>query len=50
MSVTLMAGLSFGTLLTMVLVPVVYAIIFKIESPANAMPSKPPPLGIETTV
>ncbi len=33
MSVTLMAGLSFGTLLTMVLVPVLYVIIFKIESP-----------------
>ncbi len=33
MSVTLMAGLSFGTLLTMVLVPVLYVIVFKIESP-----------------
>jgi multidrug efflux pump subunit AcrB len=50
MSVTLMAGLSFGTLLTMVLVPVLYAIIFKIESPANATPSSPAPIGSETTI
>jgi multidrug efflux pump subunit AcrB len=32
MSVTLMAGLSFGTILTMILVPVLYAIVYKIPS------------------
>ena len=36
MSVTLMAGLSFGTVLTMVLVPVLYAIVFRIPSQAAA--------------
>ena len=36
MSVTIMAGLSFGTVLTMVLVPVFYAIFYKVESPAQA--------------
>jgi multidrug efflux pump subunit AcrB len=35
MSVTIMAGLSFGTVLTMVLVPVFYAIFHKVESPAR---------------
>lgn len=33
MAVTIMAGLSFGTLLTMVLVPVFYATLFRIPSP-----------------
>jgi multidrug efflux pump subunit AcrB len=32
MSVTLMAGLSFGTLLTMVLLPVLYTIVFKVPN------------------
>ena len=40
MSVTLMAGLSFGTLLTMILVPVLYTIIFKIE-PKSATVASP---------
>jgi multidrug efflux pump subunit AcrB len=32
MSVTLMAGLSFGTLLTMVLLPVLYTIVYKVPN------------------
>jgi multidrug efflux pump subunit AcrB len=36
MAITLMAGLSFGTLLTMFLVPTLYAILFRIPSPAKA--------------
>jgi multidrug efflux pump subunit AcrB len=32
MSVTLMAGLSFGTLLTMILLPVLYTIVFKVPN------------------
>ncbi|MDJ0851916.1 MAG: efflux RND transporter permease subunit [Myxococcota bacterium] len=33
MSVVIMAGLSFGTVLTMILVPVLYAVFFKVPSP-----------------
>ena len=33
MSVTIMAGLAFGTILTMVVVPVLYATLFRIPSP-----------------
>jgi multidrug efflux pump subunit AcrB len=33
MAVTIMAGLSFGTVLTMVLVPTLYATLFKVPSP-----------------
>ena len=36
MAITLMAGLSFGTLLTMFLVPTLYAILFRIPSPTKA--------------
>ena len=36
MAVTIMAGLSFGTVLTMVLVPVLYATFYRIKSPARA--------------
>ena len=36
MSVTIMAGLTFGTVLTMVLVPVLYATIYRIPSPEAA--------------
>lgn len=32
MSVTLMAGLSFGTALTMLVLPVIYAVIFKVPA------------------
>jgi len=35
MSVTIMAGLSFGTVLTMVLVPVLYATLYRIPSPVE---------------
>lgn len=33
MAVTIMAGLTFGTLLTMVVVPVLYAIFFRVKAP-----------------
>jgi multidrug efflux pump subunit AcrB len=33
MSVTIMAGLSFGTILTMVVVPVLYCTLYKVPSP-----------------
>jgi multidrug efflux pump subunit AcrB len=36
MAVTIMAGLLFGTILTMILVPVLYAVICQIPSPAPA--------------
>jgi len=35
MAVTIMAGLTFGTILTMVLVPVLYATLFRIPSPED---------------
>ncbi len=39
MAVTIMAGLLFGTILTMILVPVLYAVLFRIPSPAPARSS-----------
>ncbi|MGD9226455.1 MAG: efflux RND transporter permease subunit [Desulfobacterales bacterium] len=36
MAVTIMAGLTFGTLLTMFVVPVLYTILFKVPSPKKA--------------
>lgn len=36
MAVTIMAGLTFGTLLTMFVVPVLYTILFKVPSPKRA--------------
>ena len=36
MAVTIMAGLAFGTLLTMVLAPVLYATLYRIPSPQPA--------------
>jgi len=36
MAVTIMAGLAFGTVLTMFLVPVLYATLYKIKSPSPA--------------
>jgi multidrug efflux pump subunit AcrB len=34
MAVTIMAGLAFGTILTMILLPVLYAILYRIKSPS----------------
>jgi multidrug efflux pump subunit AcrB len=34
LAITIMAGLSFGTVLTLVLVPTLYATIYRIPSPA----------------
>ncbi len=42
MAVTIMAGLTFGTLLTMILVPVLYATFYKIPSPSAGQPSAAP--------
>ena len=36
LAITLMAGLTFGTILTMVLVPVLYSTLYRIKSPASA--------------
>jgi multidrug efflux pump subunit AcrB len=33
LAVTIMAGLAFGTILTMVVIPVLYCILFRIKSP-----------------
>lgn len=41
MAMTIMAGLTFGTVLTMVLVPVLYAALYRIRTPSSA-PSVPP--------
>jgi multidrug efflux pump subunit AcrB len=35
MSVTIMAGLTFGTILVMVLVPVLYATFYRIQEPSS---------------
>lgn len=40
LSVTLMAGLTFGSVLTMVIVPVLYATVFRIEAKDAAVSSK----------
>jgi hypothetical protein len=40
--VTLMAGLSFGTVLTMVIVPVLYAVVFRIPAQAVEVDSAQP--------
>jgi len=36
MAVTIMAGLAFGTVLTMLVVPVLYASFYKIPSPSDS--------------
>ncbi|RLA12024.1 MAG: AcrB/AcrD/AcrF family protein, partial [Gammaproteobacteria bacterium] len=48
MAVTIMFGLAFGTLLTMVLVPVLYAMLFKLRPPDGKQPSNAP-RSIEAT-
>jgi multidrug efflux pump subunit AcrB len=35
MAVTIMVGLSFGTLLTMIMVPVFYACFYRLKTPAK---------------
>ena len=42
MAVTIMAGLAFGTILTMVVVPVLYVTLHKIKSPGHAQPQLQP--------
>ncbi len=42
LAVTIMAGLTVGSFLTMVLLPVLYAIFFKIEQEAEEIPASPP--------
>jgi multidrug efflux pump subunit AcrB len=36
MAVTIMAGLTFGTILTMVIVPTLYCTLFRVKSPGKA--------------
>ena len=43
MAVTIMAGLSFGTLLTMVLVPVLYAMLHGVREDRAEAEATPPP-------
>ncbi len=41
MAVTIMAGLTFGTVLTMIVVPVLYAILYRLPSPTGAAVAQP---------
>ena len=41
MAVTIMAGLTFGTVLTMIVVPVLYAILYRLPSPTAAVVAQP---------
>ena len=36
MATTIAAGLTFGTVLTMILVPVIYSIFYRVKVPATA--------------
>ena len=47
LSVTIMAGLSYGTILTMILLPVIYATLYRLRpsSDGPARPSEPMPTG-----
>ena len=36
LAVTIMAGLTFGTILTMIMVPVLYAMFYRLKSPVQA--------------
>jgi Cu/Ag efflux pump CusA len=38
MAVTIMCGLTFATVLTMVVIPVNYALVFRIPRPSGAAP------------
>jgi multidrug efflux pump subunit AcrB len=40
MAITIMAGLAFGTLLTMIVVPVLYATLFRLQSPGSPARSR----------
>ena len=35
MAMTIMAGLTFGTMLTMILVPVIYSTLYRVRSPRS---------------
>jgi len=47
MSMTIMAGLAFGTILTMILVPVLYTVFYRISSPVPGKVSRSRSLGNE---
>ena len=49
MAVTIMFGLAFGTILTMVLVPVLYALLYRLEPPEKAGPVVADAQTAETT-
>ena len=36
LAVTVMAGLAFGTILTMIVLPILYAVLFRVKSPRRA--------------
>jgi len=44
LAVTIMAGLAFGTILTMVLLPVLYAVLYRLKSPSRAQTSSAKPV------
>jgi multidrug efflux pump subunit AcrB len=39
MSITIIGGLTFGTLLTLIVVPILYAVFFRIDDPSNTRPT-----------
>ncbi len=41
MSVTMMCGPAFATLLTLVVIPVFYALVFRLPAPAKSAPRPP---------
>ncbi|MHC5008623.1 MAG: efflux RND transporter permease subunit, partial [Planctomycetota bacterium] len=44
LAVTIMAGLAFGTILTMILLPVLYAVLYRVKSPSRAQTSSAKPV------
>jgi multidrug efflux pump subunit AcrB len=44
LAVTIMAGLAFGTILTMILLPVLYAVLYRLKSPSRAQTSSAKPV------
>jgi multidrug efflux pump subunit AcrB len=41
MAMTIMAGLTFGTLVTMVLIPTLYATFYRVPSPSKTVTAEP---------
>jgi len=41
MAITIMAGLTFGTILTMIVVPTLYAMLYRLKKPGDAPQAAP---------